>query len=98
VIKGWRDDPKGVEVRPTGHPDECSVVYNGLLAKCGADQIYVHYGYGDPKHWTNISTEPMMKNSGVFEKPLRIQGSAHICFKDSAANWDNNSGYNWSLQ
>jgi hypothetical protein len=98
LIQGWSDTPKGVEVRPAGF-NEVNIIYNGLLAKSGADQVYLHCGFGDPKNWQNVSTIKMERTQRGWESTLRMQnGLMSFCFKDSANNWDNNNGYNWTVR
>jgi len=98
MIKGWCDDYKGVEVKPSAFTNEAHVTYNGLLAKCGATEIYCHYGSGSSNYWTTMSTLKMDKTHKGFEKDVKINNSrAFICFKDSANNWDSNSGHNWTI-
>ncbi|MBE3588811.1 MAG: hypothetical protein IMW93_09745 [Thermoanaerobacteraceae bacterium] len=98
MIQGWSDSPKGVEVRPAGFND-VRILYNGLLAKSGADQVYLHCGFGDPVKWQNINTIKMNRSPEGWESTLRMQDNLlHFCFKDSANNWDNNSGYNWTVR
>ncbi len=98
MIQGWHDAPKGVEVRPAGF-NEVNIIYNGLLAKSGADQVYLHCGFGDPKNWQNVSTIKMDRTLRGWESTLRMQNSQmSFCFKDSANNWDNNNGYNWTVR
>ncbi|HHW28649.1 MAG TPA: hypothetical protein GXX21_03700 [Syntrophomonadaceae bacterium] len=40
----------------------------------------------------------MEKVGNEWEKEIRIEkeGQFNFCFKDSANNWDNNNGLNWS--
>jgi len=98
MIQAWNDFPKGVEVRPAGF-DEVNICYNGLLARSGADQVYLHYGFGDPKGWGSVNTIRMDRSPRGWEKTLRMQSNLmNFCFKDSANNWDNNSGYNWTVR
>lgn len=97
MIKSWSDVQRGVEVRAVGG-DEATVIYNGLLHKSGADYVYLHVGYGSPNYWTNVQTLKMDRTPRGWEKTIKIMdGQANICFKDSANNWDNNSGYNWVI-
>ena len=98
MIKAWNDSQKGVEVKPAAYANEAMVCYNGLLAKSGADQVYLHCGFGDPRHWSNTSTQRMERTPKGWEKAIRLaDNQAIICFKDSANNWDNNNGFNWTI-
>jgi len=98
MLQGWYDASKGVEVKPSGFNDAC-IIYNGLLSKSGADQVYLHYGFGDPKNWRSINTVRMDRTARGWESTQRLQDSLmNFCFKDSANNWDNNSGFNWTIR
>lgn len=98
MVQAWNDFTKGVAVRPSGF-DEVNIVYNGLLSSSGADQVFLHYGFADPKSWQSVNTLRMDKSSKGWEKTLRMQNhQMSFCFKDSANNWDNNNGFNWSIR
>lgn len=73
------------------------VNYNGLLANSGADQVYLHAGYGDK--WEYASDMSMQRTTGSWQKvfPVEHPGFLNFCFKDSANNWDNNNGHNWNV-
>lgn len=99
MVQGWNDFQKGVEVRPAAYANEVTICYNGLLSRSGADQVYLHCGFGDPHHWANTSTQKMDRTPRGWEKTIRMmENKASFCFKDSANNWDNNSGYNWMIR
>ncbi|RJX18093.1 MAG: carbohydrate-binding protein [Ammonifex sp.] len=69
--------------------------YDGLLKNSGADVVYCHFGYDG---WKNVATAEMRRDyDGSFSVSVPAHGNAEInfCFKDSANNWDNNSGWNW---
>ncbi|WP_018084811.1 carbohydrate-binding protein [Desulfurispora thermophila] len=95
------DYPSGVAVEPTPITagDEVTVLYNGLLAKSGADQIYLHVGYGDTDNWQAVYDHKMSKTGWGWVKTLEMPDAKrfNFCFKDSANNWDNNNGHNWSF-
>lgn len=94
-VSSWNDFEKGVEVKP-GFGNQAEITYNGLLSKCGADQVYLHYGYGDPTNWKNVKTEMMDRSPSGWTKSISMLDNQIIfCFKDSANNWDNNNGHNW---
>jgi len=71
--------------------------YNGLLAKCGANRVYVHVGFGDD--WKKVTDYKMTKTDEGFEAaiPVAIDNTMKVCFKDNAEHWDNNSGENYSF-
>jgi len=82
---------------PSRVGDRVKIRYHGLLSECGADQVYLRTGYGSDQ-WENIYDHRMEKVGNEWEKEIRIEkeGQFNFCFKDSANNWDNNNGLNWS--
>lgn len=77
--------------------DEVTLFYSGLLAKCGADSVYAHIGYGD--NWEDKSFIPMEKVEDVFRATIKVSHpeKLNIAFKDSIDNWDNNSQQNYTF-
>ncbi|GAB6098912.1 hypothetical protein JCM16358_07910 [Halanaerocella petrolearia] len=80
--------------------DTVTISYKGLLAKSGADQVYLHCGTstGD-NQWQNVNDIKMDKSDdGYWRAQTKVPtgNNLNFCFKDSANNWDNNSGHNWS--
>ncbi len=76
------------------------LVYHGILANDGADQIYTIIGYGNNLMWEDEMHYQMNRiGEQTFELmlPITRNGNINIAFKDSAANWDNNSGMNYSF-
>jgi hypothetical protein len=78
--------------------DTVVVSYDGLLAKSGADTIFMHYGYGDS--WEQKDFIRMENKEGIFGAAIKVitSGSLNLSFKDSADNWDNNSSENYSFK
>jgi len=96
------DDGVYVSPTPITAGDSVTVKYRGLLAKAGADQVYLHMGYGY-NTWDRVSDVPMTKaDRNAFEAkvhvPLEETSRFHFCFRDSAGNWDNNNGRDWSYE
>lgn len=81
----------------SGKSESLSITYEGILVKSGADDVYAHYGYGSK--WTNKGFVRMSKTHEGFTVniPLGKTGPINIVFKDSADNWDNNNGSNYSF-
>ncbi len=94
--------PDGVVVDPTPITagEEITILYNGLLSQNGADQVYLHTGYGKAGQWRNVSDMRMSRTGWGWVKTLEMPDDArfNFCFKDSADNWDNNNGVNWSFE
>jgi len=94
-LQGWKDMEKGVEVNPT-FGNQVNICYNGLLSNSGADQVYLHCGYSDPRNWREVITDRMERTARGWEKSVPMKNhTITFCFKDSANNWDNNNGFNW---
>lgn len=74
------------------------IEYNGLLANSGAHNIYMFWGYED--HWKSPGNTKMkqMNDRFIAEFEVTSNGKLNIAFKDSANNWDNNSGENYKFK
>ena len=74
-----------------------ALTYDGILYASGADSVYTHFGYGSK--WTNKNIIKMIRTEDGFRVnlPLVKTGTINMVFKDSAENWDNNSGTNYSF-
>lgn len=91
----FNDDRISLEPAPVKSGDTVHIKYHGLLKNSGADSIYLHFGSDG---WKNQRMIPMNRlPEGDFGAEVKAEGSNEInfCFKDSANNWDNNSGWNW---
>jgi hypothetical protein len=91
--------PNGVHVSPEvpTFGESVKIVYDGLLAKSGAQELYAHIGFGNT--WAGTSDFKMNKTATGFEAvvPVSSQGPLQVAFKDNANNWDNNGGYNYTF-
>lgn len=96
----WAEIEGGViaDPVPMTSGQQVSIKYNGLLAASGADNVYLHYGYGPSNRWEEVQDIPMKRTSNGFEAAFKVDASDRLnfCFKDSANNWDNNNGKDWS--
>ncbi|HEY8464372.1 MAG TPA: carbohydrate-binding protein [Bacillota bacterium] len=72
--------------------------YRGLLKTAGANAVYLHYAFDN---WNFPARTVKMEHlvNGDFEVKVQPEGKREInfCFKDSADNWDNNNGWNWTV-
>ena len=76
--------------------DKIKVTYNGILSQSGAEEVYAHIGWGET--WENVDDIKMSKTKSGFTATITAYNSAlNLCFKDTSNNWDNNSGYNYTL-
>ena len=82
----------------SGTREKSCELYNGLLAHSGADG-YLCTWATVLSGWSNTKDVEMMRTQRGFETTFRVDKPDRInfCFKDSAANWDNNNGLNWSI-
>ncbi|MFZ5945209.1 MAG: carbohydrate-binding protein [Bacillota bacterium] len=76
--------------------EEVRIKYDGMLAQNGASQVYLHIGYDD--NWHDLEDIPMERyTNGWYCNFVPEEKEMNFCFHDSANNWDNNNGQNWSL-
>nr|WP_269438385.1 carbohydrate-binding protein [Phosphitispora fastidiosa] len=74
------------------------IIYDGLLSKSGADQVFMRAGFGTRRGWQSTYDHPLKKSDRGWESPVLHMNDDQLnfCFKDSASNWDNNNGENWT--
>jgi hypothetical protein len=75
------------------------VGYDGLLAQSGATEVFAHVGFDSD--WEHARDYPMVRTAHGFETSVILregQKTFHVCFRDPAGNWDNNSGANYSFR
>ena len=68
--------------------------------KSGAQEVQGVYGFGSNQNWEGVSSIQLKKEGeGTFKGvlPLEHGKNINIAFKDSAENWDNNSGMNYTF-
>lgn len=73
------------------------IAYNGLLVRNGAADVYARIGFNGV--WDHARDYQMSRTVQGFEALIELpQGTftLNICFRDSAGNWDNNAGANYS--
>ena len=89
-----------LEPEPDSTADKIKINYSGLLAESGAEEVYLHAGIGNQHDWEatrDIVMQPE-ETENIWSAELEVNqaDAVNFCFKDSADNWDNNSGHNWS--
>ena len=86
-------------ITPVSVDDQTVLVrYTGLLAENGATEVYAHVGHG--QNWNDTSDYKMVRAGQGFEAAIPVVDATdnlNLCFRDSADNWDNNGGENYSL-
>ena len=97
---GSFDDSRvNLDPNPPHQGDGVRIHYQGLLKNCGAQEIYLHYGFDN---WNSeVATVKMERQyDGGFAAAVPAHHHDHrelnYCFKDSANHWDNNNGSNWT--
>lgn len=78
--------------------EKIEIRYKGLLARAGANRIYLHCGLGP--EWKNIRDIAMNRDDdNVWKTTLELKDGSEVnfCFRDDAGNWDNNNGKNWGF-
>lgn len=79
---------------------EARICYSGLLTKSGADRVIGVYGFGSNQNWENVSEVTLTRDyTGNFTATIPIASGKNVnfAFRDSAENWDNNSGLNYTF-
>lgn len=71
------------------------ISYTGKLFQDGAEEVYIHYGFG--LLWENLNDKKMEKTELGFQAEIELEDleSFNFCFKDSKNNWDNNENQNY---
>ena len=88
----------GINIEVT--PARITLFYNGILAKDGAKEVIAVVGHGENSRWEDVKEYPMWyagNQTFVLYLPPDKAKSINIAFKDSAGNWDNNSGRNYTF-
>lgn len=93
----------GIEVEPVPLTagETVRIGYGGFLAQSGANQIFLHAGYGSADdYWRDVRDIPMQRADGGWEAsfPVHDASRLHFCFRDQSGRWDNNNGQNWHLE
>jgi hypothetical protein len=98
--QGWYDQQRGVQVKAlTPQASDITVHYTGLLNKSGSTQVYLHTGFGDPRHWKSTEDYRMQRTPEGWKKTFNMEdNTVSFCFRDTANNWDNNNGSNWTYK
>lgn len=95
-------EDNGIYVGPTPitSGEDVEIKYNGLLARSGAEEVYLHAGFGINDQWDRVKDIKMRKVRDEWQTDLKVDTSSrlNICFRDNAENWDNNNGRNWSFE
>jgi len=91
---------KGIMINPAvpAKGEAVRILYTGLLSQSGADKVYVHVGFGG--NWQSAMDYKMVRTLEGFVADIPVTTAAPLamCFKDSAGNWDNNSGQNYTIE
>ncbi len=71
------------------------ISYAGKLFQEGADELYIHYGYG--LNWDELSEVKMEKTELGFQAEIQLAAydTFNFCFKNGNNEWDNNDGQNY---
>lgn len=93
---------QGITVKPTPITagEKVMVEYDGLLSRSGAQEVYLHAGFGLNDIWDNVQDIKMTKTGEQWKTDCDVKTDKrfYICFHDNAGNWDNNNGQNWSFE
>jgi hypothetical protein len=90
----------GVVIAPNvvAEGDKATLYYKGSLYKSGAQSVYARIGYGSS--WEGQNDIRMEKTPEGFKTQIDITqvDKLNVAFKDSANNWDNNLGNNYTFE
>lgn len=95
--------PYGISCNPdpVEKGEKVRLLYEGILAKDGADKVFAHLGFGPATKWSYVNSYEM---DPVGDKRFEVQftavgkGNLNVVFKDSAEHWDNNGGSNYVFE
>lgn len=97
-----QDVDQGIKVQPTPiiAGQRIEIQYEGLLARSGAQDIFLHAGFGRNNSWDDVTEVRMQRQGNRFMSQMSMENDSRLnfCFRDNAGNWDNNSGRNWSFE
>ena len=73
------------------------VSYTGKLFQDGAEEIFIHYGFG--ASWEDLADVKMEKTELGFQAEITLNDSDSLsfCFNDGQGNWDNNDNQNYTF-
>lgn len=96
------DLDQGIQVQPTPiiAGQRIEIQYEGLLARSGAQDVFLHTGFGRYDDWQDVSDIQMQRQGSKFVSHVTVHDDTRLnfCFRDNAYNWDNNNGANWSFE
>jgi len=93
---------QGIKIKPTPITagENVSIEYQGLLNQAGANEIYLHTGFGMNNDWDKIQDIKMEKSNNGWQANIEVNTDKrfYFCFHDNAGKWDNNNGKNWAFE
>lgn len=92
------DNRIAIEPAPAREGQDVAISYHGLLVNSGADKVWLHYGFDGWKSTATVSMDRKADGSCQAMIPANGRREINFCFKDSANNWDSNSGWNWRCE
>ena len=74
------------------------VSYSGLFFENNAEEVYIHFGFGD--NWDNVSEIKMEKTELGFQTEIELMESntLNFCFRNENNEWDNNNNQNYIFE
>ncbi|MBO5349868.1 MAG: hypothetical protein J6A89_08655 [Clostridia bacterium] len=77
---------------------DVKVTYAGKLFQEGAENVTVHYGFGE--NWEDSQDVQMKKTELGFQTDIYVKPNTKLnfCFRDSSGAWDNNNGTNYAFK
>ena len=77
---------------------DVKVTYAGKLFQDGAENVTVHYGFGE--NWEDSQDAQMQKTELGFQTNIHVKPNTKLnfCFKNGTGEWDNNNGTNYAFK
>ena len=71
------------------------ISYTGKLFQEDAEEVFVHYGFGN--NWDNLNEIKMERTELGFQAEIELVSdeTLNLCFRNANNEWDNNEGQNY---
>lgn len=71
------------------------ISYTGKLFQEDAEEVFVHYGFGN--NWDNLNEIKMERTELGFQAEIELVSdeTLNLCFRNANNEWDNNDGQNY---
>lgn len=101
INKSTLDSGIEIEPVPLTAGETVRIGYNGFLSQTGAEEVFLHAGYGPADdYWRDVREVTMHRADEGWEATFAVHDASrlHFCFHDANGRWDNNNGRDWHLE